>query len=201
MLHVRGDMEREAVARLAAAFGSHVIIDAEGASGTLRREATERDVPTITVEMGEAHRFQRDLIDRALGGVDSVFAEFGLHPGDSVHWPGWRTVVSSDEKTWIRAESGGIVEMHAKRGTIVREGDPIATISDPFETERSVVEAPWSGLLVGVLENPVVYPGNPLCHLVELGAETRAVAETGPNETSRRSDPAGRQVSGVSTGE
>jgi hypothetical protein len=31
--------------------------------------------------------------------------------------------------------------------------------------------------MVGILENPVVYPGNPLCHLVELGGRTRRVVE------------------------
>jgi hypothetical protein len=30
------------------------------------------------------------------------------------------------------------------------------------------VKAPFTGLLVGVLENPVVYPGNPLCHLIKI---------------------------------
>jgi len=50
--------------------------------------------------MGEAHRFQRHLIDRALEGVRSVLAEFGLLRTASVHWPGWRTVVENgDEKT------------------------------------------------------------------------------------------------------
>jgi hypothetical protein len=51
MFHVRADMENEAVARLAHAFGSHVIIASEGSEGTLRREATEDGVPTITIEM------------------------------------------------------------------------------------------------------------------------------------------------------
>ena len=63
MFHVRADMENEAVARLAHAFGSHVIIASEGSEGTLRREATEDGVPTITIEMGEAHRFEPPLIE------------------------------------------------------------------------------------------------------------------------------------------
>ncbi|MFB6086590.1 MAG: succinylglutamate desuccinylase/aspartoacylase family protein [Halodesulfurarchaeum sp.] len=176
MLHVRGDMGDDAVARLAYAFGSHVVIDSEGSAGTLRREATEQGAPTITIEMGEAHRFQRPLIDRALAGVASVFAEYGIHPNEPVKWPGWRTVIGTDAKTWIRAESGGLVEMHADQGDIVSAGEPIATISNPFKTERTTVVSPWTGLLVGVLENPVVYPGNPLCHLVELEETTLAVA-------------------------
>jgi hypothetical protein len=39
------------------------------------------------------------------------------------------------------------------------------------------VEAPFTGLLVGKLENPIVYPGNPLIHLVELDEPTRRADE------------------------
>lgn len=179
MLHVRADMSHDEVARLAKAFGSNVIIDGEGPEGSLRHEATRIGSPTITVEMGEAHRFQRGLIDRALVGVESVFAEYGLLPTSSVNWPGWRTVIDATEKTWLRSDDGGIVDMHFERGDIVEADEPICTITNPFKEESSPVHAPFTGLLVGVLENPVVYPGNPLCHIVELDDDTqRAYHET-----------------------
>ncbi|OIB57088.1 succinylglutamate desuccinylase/aspartoacylase family protein [Natrialba sp. SSL1] len=180
MLHVRANMNDETVRRVAHAFSSNVIIGGEGPSGTLRREATEAGVPTITVEMGEAHRFQRRLIDRALTGVASVLAEFGCHRDSAVHWPGWRVVIDSDdEKTWLRADAGGIVDMKHGRGALVEDGEIICTITNPFKEEDDIVEvaAPFTGLIVGVLENPVVYPGNPLCHLVGLKHETRVALE------------------------
>ncbi|WP_290814634.1 succinylglutamate desuccinylase/aspartoacylase family protein [Halovivax sp.] len=188
MLHVRADVEVPEVERLAYAFSSNVIIAGEGPEGTLRREATAANVPTITVEMGEAHRFQRGLIDRALTGVASLLAEFGCHPDSSVHWPGWRVVIEEpDEKTWLRADAGGIVDMKLGRGELVREGEVICTITNPFKEEDDIVtvEAPFTGLIVGVLENPVVYPGNPLCHLVALDDDTlhaleRELAESLP---------------------
>jgi predicted deacylase len=178
MIHVRADMEHKQVARLAKSFATNVVISSDGPNGTLRHEATDAGVPTVTVEMGEAHRFQRDLIDRALVGVRSVLAEFGLMPSESVHWPGWRTIIDgSDDKTWIRADAGGLVDMHFERGAFVEAGEPICTIGNPFKTERTVVEAPFTGLLVGVLENPLVYPGNPLCHLVKLDDRTQRALE------------------------
>ncbi|WP_101298142.1 succinylglutamate desuccinylase/aspartoacylase family protein [Halegenticoccus soli] len=178
MLHVRADMSDPAVERLAKAFGTNVIIDSEGPEGTLRGEATKAGTPTITIEMGEAHRFQRALIDDALAGVESVFAEYGLRETSTVRWPGWRTVITGDrEKTWIRADAGGIVDMHFERGALVHEGDQICTITNPFKDDNVGVEAPFTGLLVGVLENPVVYPGNPVCHLVALDERTRRVVE------------------------
>ncbi|MCU4740137.1 succinylglutamate desuccinylase/aspartoacylase family protein [Halobacteria archaeon AArc-m2/3/4] len=180
MLHVRANMDRPQVSRLANAFSSNVIIAGEGPDGTLRREATEAGVPAITVEMGEAHRFQRNLINRALTGVASVLAEFGLHRESSVYWPGWRTVIDgTDEKTWLRADAGGIVDMKSGRGDLVHEGEVICTITNPFKEKDDIVtvEAPFTGLIVGVLENPVVYPGNPLCHLVRLSEDTLTALE------------------------
>lgn len=177
-IHVRADMSDEDVSRLARAFGTNVIIDSEGSSGTLRREATETGAPTITIEMGKAHRFQRSLIDEALAGVESVFAEYGLLEQSTVRWPGWRTVITGDRtKTWIRADGGGIVDMRYEQGSLVYEGETICRITNPFKTETINVEAPFTGLIVGILENPVVYPGNPLCHLVELSNQTRRVIE------------------------
>jgi hypothetical protein len=178
MLHVRADMADPEVARLAQAYGTNVILDGPGPDGTLRGEATRAGIPTITIEMGEAHRFQRELIDDALAGVASVFAEYGVHETSAVRWPGWRTVISDDqERTWIRADGGGIVDMHFEVGSLVHEEDRICTIANPFKEDDIHVQAPFTGLLVGVLENPVVYPGNPLCHIVELDPTVLEVVE------------------------
>lgn len=186
MLHVRARMDEPTVERLARSFGSHVIIHGEGPDGSLRREATAAGVPTIAVEMGQAHRFQRDMIDMALSSVESVFAEFGMLTPARVEWPGWRTVIDEDKsKTWIRAAAGGIVDMHYEGGSLVEEGDVICTISNPFMADRERVEAPFTGLIVGVLENPVVYPGNPLCHLVELDRQTQRVIEATQTDGAR----------------
>ncbi|CCQ36162.1 AstE domain protein [Natronomonas moolapensis 8.8.11] len=173
MLHVRADMSDPPVARVANAFASNVVIAGQGPSGSLRREASEAGTSTVTVELGEAHRFQRPLIDAALEGVLSVMAEFGMSATETVKWPGWRTVIdASEQKTWLRADAGGLVEMHYDRGALVEAGEAVCTITNPFKTDATTVEAPFSGVLVGVLENPLVYPGNPLCHLVALDEST-----------------------------
>jgi len=185
MLHVRADMADADVHRLALAFGTNVVLDSEGSEGTLRGEASRNGVPTITIEMGEAHRFQRELIDAALDGVESVFAEYEMLTETAVRWPGWRTIITGDhEKTWIRADVGGIVDMHPERGALVHEGEVICTITNPFKNDNVTVTAPFTGLLVGILENPVVYPGNPLCHLVELSGRTRRVVERQQHPTA-----------------
>ncbi|MCU4742656.1 succinylglutamate desuccinylase/aspartoacylase family protein [Natronoglomus mannanivorans] len=174
MYHARADLTNPDVERLARAFASNVVLYGDGEGGSLRSAATADGVPTITVEMGRAHRFQPALIERALAGVESVLAEYGLLPGEPVRWPGWYTTTTADsEKRWLRAQTGGLVEMEWGPSPLVYEGDPICTITNHFKTEEHVVTAPFTGLLVGVLENPVAAPGHPLCHLVRLEPETR----------------------------
>ncbi|MDY6819303.1 MAG: succinylglutamate desuccinylase/aspartoacylase family protein [Halobacteriales archaeon] len=183
MFHVRADMSDDGAARLARAFGTNLIMDGEGSSGMLRREATDDDIPTITIEMGEAHRFERQMIDHALDGVRSVFAEYNIYPQETVRWPRWRTIIEGwDEKTWLRADTGGIVEMHYDRGDLVEESATICTITNPFKGEPTHVHAPFTGVLVGVLENPVVYPGNPLCHFVRVDGTIQQIIEEVENQ-------------------
>jgi len=80
--------------------------------GSLRSTATADGIPTVTVEMGRAHRFQPVLIEKALEGVESVLAEYELTPGEAVHWPGWFQSTAADStKRWLRADTGGLVEM------------------------------------------------------------------------------------------
>ncbi|SFR45297.1 succinylglutamate desuccinylase/aspartoacylase family protein [Halogeometricum limi] len=173
MYHVRADMSRPDVARLARSYGSNLILSGEADAGSLRTVATNDGTPTITVEMGRAHRFQLPLIERAMEGVDSVLAEYGLLPNRPVAWPGWtRIVENASDKAWIRADTGGLVEMQYDGVPLVYEGDTICTISNHFKTREKRVAAPFTGLIIGVLQNPVAAPGHPLCHLVSVDEKT-----------------------------
>jgi predicted deacylase len=172
MYHVRADVSRPDVERLARSFGANVVLAGEADPGSLRTVATNDGIPTITVEMGKAHRFQPALIARAIDGVESVLAEYGVLPDAAVHWPGWtKTIDGNTEKTWLRADTGGLVEM-AYDHPLVHEGDTICTVTDHFKSRERRVEAPFTGLIVGVLQNPVAAPGHPLCHLVSVDAAT-----------------------------
>ena len=173
MYHVRADMRDPDVERIARAFGTSVILDGEGSDGTLRKAASKTGVPTVTVEMGRAHRFQSTHLGRALHCVASILAEHEVLPDRPVSWPGWTRVIARDgEKTWLRADTGGLVEMKWGPQPLVEDGETLFTISDHFKDEVEVVRAPSTGLIVGVLENAVAYPGHPLCHFVSVEETT-----------------------------
>jgi len=77
----------------------------------------------------------------------------------------------------VHADTGGFVEMQWGPNPLVHEGEAICTITDHFKDEAHTVEIPFTGFIVGVLENPVALPGHPICHLVRTSSETREEIE------------------------
>jgi predicted deacylase len=179
VFHARADMEDEGIQRLVDAFNPPLVISGEGSPGMLRRVATEDGIPMLTIEMGEANRFQPLLIDLAVQGIENVLAAYEMYPEATPQRTDFQKVLTSDqEKAWIRADEGGIVEMKWGPYPIVEEGETICVISNHFNTEEHVVSAPFTGFLVGILANPRVLPGHPLVHLVEINEEEREGIES-----------------------
>ncbi|SDR39114.1 succinylglutamate desuccinylase/aspartoacylase family protein [Natronobacterium texcoconense] len=187
LMHARADTDDDDVARLAEAFGAELVLSGDGSEGSLRREATEDGVPTATIEMGEADRFQPVLIERGVTGVENVMAAYDLLPETDPQPPTFGKVLESEsEKTWLRAETGGLVEMAWGPHPVVDEGERVCVISDYFGAENHVVEAPFTGLLIGISANPRVLPGRPLIHLIELSDDERDAAESAFEEVGFR---------------
>lgn len=185
--HVRAQMDRPAVENLATAFGENVIISGVGEEeNSLRTACVAAGIPTITIEMGEAHRFQEEYVSRALAGIRNVTVELGLEEGTVTH-PSWRKVIDATrEKTWLRSDVGGVVDILVKRRQVLEEGEKVCTITDHFGEREHVITAPYTGLVVGLLQNPIAQPGHPICHFVRLDDETRDAIERvrGANQSS-----------------
>lgn len=79
------------------------------------------------------------------------------------------------------AESNGI--------EAVRAADTICHITTPFKTGVTDMDASCTGVLVGVFENSIVYPGSPLCHFVNVEDSVRTIQESPASDGDRQ--PAG----------
>ena len=81
---------------------------------------------------------------------------------------------------WVRAPSSGIVTAAVRLGSRVREGDRLATLSDPLGDREEVVVAPFDGIVIGCSRLPLAHEGDALFHLAafrRLGQAEDAVEE------------------------
>lgn len=165
MPHVRGDMDDEAVRRLAKAFGTRVIMHRKGRKKTLRRQATERQIPTINFEAGEPGKVDPRVAREGAQGVRNVLIELGMIEGKKSQ-PSFQVIAR--DSSWIRADRGGIFALSVRPGQLVYEGNEIGVNTNPFGKEINCIRSPLTGMVIGVATSPMVHPGSPLCHIVKL---------------------------------
>jgi uncharacterized protein len=152
----------ERATELAVAFGAPYILDATLRPGSLRQVAMDHDVAVLTYEGGEALRFDTDAIEVSLGGILRVLHHLGMiddAPASEVE------PMLMHGSRWLRAERGGIIDMHVQPGDEVAEDQPLWTTTSPLGAERATMLSPLDGVVIGGTTLPLVSPGDAILHI------------------------------------
>ena len=160
--NVRADMTHPRTAEFARAFGAELTVHGKGPDGSLRAAAVSQGIATLILEAGEVWKVEPTYVEHAVRGIRNCLIHLGMVAGQP-EAPGYRIEV--DESRWVRAEYGGFLSFHVGPGSIVAKGEPIATNTDLLGNEKNVVEAPRSGIVLGMTTIPSVAPGDPICHI------------------------------------
>jgi len=163
--NVRADMSDPQVRRLAAAFGTDVILDSPGPPGAFRRECCLAGCPVIVMEGGEVWKVEPRIVETAVRGVRHVLADLQMIE-DTVAAPDHQYVIETAK--WVRAERAGFLQFHVGPGDVVEADQPLATNTTLLGAERSVIVAPFNAMVIGMTTLPAVSPGEPICHLGRL---------------------------------
>lgn len=174
--HVRADMNKKKIAKLAKAFGLDVIFNNRGERGTLRRQANAENICTITYEAGEPLRFEQEVVEKGLQGIKNVMAKLRMYNFQIKK--SLPQIVAKRHK-WIRAKSGGILVIKVKPGQIVKKDRIIAVCSNPYSSQQTDIRAPYSGIVVGLATLPMAMPGSAVCHLAKLSKRQIKLFEKG----------------------
>lgn len=160
--NVRADMNQPETAALARAFGAELTVHSGGPDGSLRAAAGQAGIPTIILEAGEVWKVEPTYVEHAVRGIRNCLIHLGMVEGEPEP-PAYRIEV--DDSRWIRAEHGGFLSFHVGPGSMVTKGEAIATNTDLLGYEKNVIEAPRSGIVLGMTTIPSVSPGDPICHI------------------------------------
>ena len=175
---VRLDTSDASALQLAVAFGAPFVLDARLRPGSLRSAAADREVPVLTFEGGGPLRFDEDVIDVARRGVLRVLARMDMI--DDVPPPAHEAPMVLHESRWLRADRGGMLELHVGPGDRVRQGQPLWTTVSPLGPEHNTHHAEEDGHVIGSTTLPLVQPGQALLHVALPG--DRHPAEDDPTE-------------------
>jgi len=164
---LRADLNNDSIAEFTRGFGATVVLHSDGASGTLRRAASDFGIPAVTLEAGEPMRFQPDEVSHGVRALRSLMNHLGMDARASF-WEEPRPIYY--RSSWVRADSGGILSSRVELGDQVEEGELLGNITDPITNSRSEVRSPFRGRLLGKALGQSVMPGFALYH---IGIRTR----------------------------
>ena len=166
MPQVRCDLTHTSSYLLAKSFGIEIILDSIPSKGTLRRTGNAADIPVVTYEGGGADSLGDLSVKVAVHGVMNALRSMRMVPGNPQR-PKFRIMASGS--TWLRAAEGGLLDMFVQAGSVMREGEVVATISDPATPGMSVdIVAPEDGLIIGAATNPFTAAGMPVGHFLPI---------------------------------
>ncbi len=162
-LYVRADMSDPTAASMARLQRPQIILDNPPSDGTLRGSAAALGIPAITVEVGDPQRFQPLFIKRGLSGLKAILADTGLtrkRPPKPLPAP-----IICARSSWLRTDTGGLLEVFPEVATMVREGEVVARIKDVFGHQTAEYRAPHDGIVIGKSVDPVADTGARVLHL------------------------------------
>ncbi|EXJ15701.1 succinylglutamate desuccinylase/aspartoacylase family protein [Imhoffiella purpurea] len=165
-----------ALSELAQAFGTPVILDVEGRSGSLREAAAARGIPLLLFEGGESLRFDEFAVRAGLRGILGVMRHLGMVRGGSGRQAAGHKTVIARSSLWTRADRSGVLLSLTPLGACVKKGDTLGIITDPFRPADEPVLAPCSGIVIGRTNLPLITEGEGLYHIARFG-DLEATAE------------------------
>ncbi|MDH5302359.1 MAG: succinylglutamate desuccinylase/aspartoacylase family protein [Gammaproteobacteria bacterium] len=165
---IRANLDDPETARLANAFQTPVIISSNLRDGSLREAAAEYGVPMLLYEAGEALRFDEVSIRAGVNGIINVMRELGML-GRARSKP--KTTIEpviARSSSWVRTPESGIFRSIVPLGARVKENMLLGVVADPFGEREAQILAPYSGIVIGRNNLPLINEGDALFHIARF---------------------------------
>ncbi len=164
---IRADLTHAETRRLAEVFGAPLMMNAPIRPGSLREYTSNKQIPVLLYESGEALRYDELCIRAGVRGVVNVMREIGMLPPrkSSRHF---MDPVVAQSTFWLRAPSSGILRTTVALGERVKANQVLGVIADPYGQEEMPLVSPEPGLVIGRTSLPPVNEGDALFHIARV---------------------------------
>ncbi len=170
-LYVRADLDNHVTRKMALLQNSQIIVNKYDEQGTLRAWANGMGIHCITIEIGNPHSFQPDLIDQTYDGIRNLMKYLKMLPG-KFHIEK-NSVTVCEKSYWVYAYNGGVIQVYPQLTDRVEKDEVIGAVYDMHGTITDKIIAPEAGYVIGRNVNPVCEAGTRVLH---LGIEAKDIS-------------------------
>ena len=166
-LYARADLEHPVSATMAHQLRPQIILHSRPRDGSVRGEASELGIPSVTLEVGNPQQFQGEYIRSSVRGVRAVMAYLEIAKA--------RAGVESKEPIlcrrsfWTYTDHGGLLRVLPRLCERVQKGEVLATLTNVFGDTTREFLVPVDGVIIGKSTNPTARAGSRIIHLGIIG--------------------------------
>ncbi|KJZ18417.1 succinylglutamate desuccinylase/aspartoacylase family protein [Loktanella sp. S4079] len=164
---IRISPDNPVTAELAEVFGAPVILKSPLREGSLRGEAKELGKDVLLYEAGEGLRFDEMSARAGVAGIMRVLRHLKMVPARGISKPKSSPHYCQSSK-WLRAPVGGLLRTFKADGDVVKPGEVMAIVSDPFGESEMEIVSPFRGIVIGRAVMPIVNEGDAVFHLAKV---------------------------------
>lgn len=165
---IRANLDDTETEKLARAFEVPVIISSNLRDGSLREAAAEYGIPMLLYEAGEALRFDEISIRAGVKGIINVMRKLDMLPPSRRKQKKHIEPVVARSTSWVRAPDSGILRAMIPLGQRVKKNTLLGVVADPFGESEINVTTPYSGIIIGKTNLPLVNEGDALYHIARF---------------------------------
>ncbi len=188
---IRSALETERSRELAQAFGAPVVLRSAERAGSLRQAARAVGTEMLVYEAGEGLRLDEFSARVGTRGILRIMSGLGMIAYEAYEDTpeSWTAPVVVTSSRWVRAEEGGLIRTHKTTGDSIEKDEVAAIISNPYEDSVCEVVSPFSGLIIGRTNLPVVNRGDALFHIAKVAKPGSAEQTVGEIVDEIEEDP------------
>ena len=162
---IRANLENQETYRCAKAFASSVMIQSNIRDGSLRQAVSNRGIPILLYEGGEALRFDQQAISVGVQGIFRVMKVLNMYESRVSKLSADYECLEVHKSKWLRASQSGLFIIQTHLGAIVTKKQIIGIITDAFGNKSIQVKSNLEGIVIGHVQNPLVSQGDALIHI------------------------------------
>ncbi len=163
--HIRvekGDMQ---LTKLANLFGAPFILHSKNIKKSFRNACRKKGVPLLLFEGGKSNSIDPSISNTGVNGSKRILHHLGMLQNKfKVSAPAKPSVTIATSQ-WVRAQYSGMFKPSVKVGHLIKMGDVMGHITDPYGKFHHFIKAKQEGYVFNVNESPIVYQGDALFHI------------------------------------
>ncbi|GAA0872949.1 succinylglutamate desuccinylase/aspartoacylase family protein [Gangjinia marincola] len=170
--HIRITPDDEQLKSLAEVFNAPFILYSPHLKKTFRSAVQKKGVPILLFEGGKSFFISNSISNSGVNGSKRILDHLGMLNRNKfkLSSPKKPSILIQESK-WIRAARSGMFKPAINEGDLIKKGETIGQITDPFGKLHYSIKSTVNGYVINVNESPLIYQGDALFHVSTALAE------------------------------